>query len=143
MSTYDWAPAEGSPVADDVAEDILRFGVDHGPRWTVLSAHGEIDALTGTLFVDRIVETVEAAAGTVVIDLTGIGFFGSAGIAALVEARNAARRCSLGLRLVCDGRTVLMPLTVAGVLDQFDVYPDLDAAVSLTDDVPSEDSARS
>jgi hypothetical protein len=36
-----------------------------------------------------------------------------------------------------------MPLTVAGVLDQFDVYPDLDAAVSLTHDVPAEDIARS
>ena len=130
MSTYDWSPVEWSPVADDVAEDVLRFEVDHGPEWTVLRADGEIDALTGTLFVDRIIETIETAAGTLVLDLTGVTFFGSAGIAALVEARNAARDQGLGLRVVCSDRAVLMPLTVAGVLDQFDVYADLDAAVT-------------
>lgn len=131
MSTYDRTATDWSPAADAAAEDVLRVGVEHGARCSVLTVDGEVDALTGPLFVERIVEAVDTATGTVVIDLTGVGFFGSAGIAALVEARRATGRRSLGLRIVCQDRVVLMPLRVAGVLDQFEVYPDLDAAVAL------------
>lgn len=125
VSTYDW-----SPMADAAAEDVLRVGVDHGARCSVLRAQGEVDALTGPLLVDRIVETVDSASGLVVLDLTGIDFFGSAGIAALVEARRATRCRELSLRIVCTGRAVLVPLRAAGVLDQFEIYPDLGAAVA-------------
>lgn len=130
MSTYDWTVTDWSPAADATADDVLRLGVDHRAQCSVLWADGEVDALTGPLFVDRITEAVDEASGAVVLDLTNVGFFGSAGIAALVEARRATRRRALSLRIVCSDRAVLVPLRVAGVLDQFDVYPDLDAAVA-------------
>jgi anti-sigma B factor antagonist len=129
VSTYDETATHWSPTTDAAAEDVLRVEVNHGAGCTVLRVDGEVDALTGPLFVGRIVEAVDAAVGMVVIDLTGVGFFGSAGIAALVEARRAAGRRALGLRIVCHDRVVLVPLRVAGVLDQFEVYSDLAAAV--------------
>jgi anti-anti-sigma factor len=130
VSTYDGTATDWSPAADAAAEDVLRVEVHHGAHCSVLRVDGEVDALTGPLFVGRIVEAVDTAVGRVVIDLTGVEFFGSAGIAALVEARRATGRRALELRIVCRDRVVLVPLRVAGVLDQFEVYSDLEAAVA-------------
>ncbi|HEY0638355.1 MAG TPA: STAS domain-containing protein [Pseudonocardiaceae bacterium] len=129
MSTHGWTDG-----ADALAEDVLRVDVDHRPGCAVLRAEGEVDTLTGALFADRIAETIDGAASgdldAVVLDLSRIGFFGSPGIAGLVHARRVAREHKLALRLVCHGGAVIMPLTVTGLIDQFDVYPDLAAAVA-------------
>ncbi|MFI9814686.1 anti-sigma factor antagonist [Saccharothrix variisporea] len=108
----------------------------HGPRVeqvpegvTVVAATGEIDMLTAPdLRADvlgRIGET-----DTLVLDMTGVSFLGSAGLAVLVEASQQAKRRGTAFRLVAVERAVTRPLAATGLGDVFSVYGSVEEAVS-------------
>jgi anti-sigma B factor antagonist len=56
-----------------------------------------------------------------VIDLCGVQFLGSAGLAVLVETQKSARSRDVGLRLVANTRAVTRPLEVTGLIDLFTI----------------------
>ncbi|MUL81079.1 STAS domain-containing protein [Mycobacterium sp. CBMA247] len=62
------------------------------PSTAVISAHGEVDAANATDFADYALRHI-AATERVVIDLTGVDFFGTAGFSAL---KAIEVRCSVG-----------------------------------------------
>jgi anti-sigma B factor antagonist len=69
--------------------------------------------------------------GTVlVIDLVGVSFLGSPGLAALVEVTRGARRRREPLRLVIDHtRPVIRPIEMTGLDDVLALYNTLDQAL--------------
>ncbi len=69
------------------------------------------------------------AGHAVILDLTGVGFLGSAGLAVLAEAATLAARRSVPLRVVADAHAVLRPLQVAGLDTVLTIVGDLDTAV--------------
>ena len=81
--------------------------------------------------------------GTLVIDLTGVGFLGSTGLAVLAAARHTAAETGQTLRVVIgDRHPVVRPLTTSGLADHLDLFRELDHAfahphVSSTDAVPA------
>lgn len=64
-----------------------------------------------------------AGPGLVVVDLSDVTFFGSAGIAALLDAREQFENAGSKLRLVATNRPVLRSLEIAGVLELLPVFP--------------------
>jgi anti-anti-sigma factor len=83
MSFTDYA-RPGTGTATDATEiHTARFAVHRvDPDIAVITAHGEIDAANAQQFVDY---ALEQAAGVtrLVLDLTGVEFFGTAGFASL------------------------------------------------------------
>lgn len=82
----------------------------------VIRVSGEIDLNT----VERFQQSLETepVSSALVVDLSAVTFFGSAGLGALVKATACAGRHRRLLRLVVDNnRAVLRPLQVTG-LDQ-------------------------
>lgn len=101
-------------------------------RWlptstAVVTAHGEIDAVNAMDFVDYALRDVDQMTG-LVIDLTGIKFFGSAGFSAL-DALNA--RCTAdGINwAVAASRAVSRLLRICDPDSTLPVHRGLDTAI--------------
>jgi anti-anti-sigma factor len=98
------------------------------PGVVVASVSGELDMLTAPRL--RAVVTAEVAdCAVLVIDLSGVSFLGSAGLAVLVEASHEAARRQVELRVVATGRTVRRPLEITGLDEVLTTFPTRDAAV--------------
>ena len=102
----------------------------------VLRVSGEVDISTvgaiGRGFTSMI-STRRAGQDLLIIDLSGVRFFGSSGLAALVDCRHTAEKEGLQLRLSGTSTPVLRPLEGTGLIRCFDWYPTLDAALDSPD----------
>lgn len=95
----------------------------HGPEGGVatVSVTGEMDAAEALLLERAVLDLCAAPDGLrpdlVVVDLGGVGFFGSRGLAALVIGHDAARRAGVRLRVATGegNRRVRRPVEVTGV----------------------------
>ena len=71
--------------------DGFEVRVDRNEGETVVSAEGDIDMLSGAEFAAALRNAVGDADGRVKVDLTGVTYFGSEGMQALVAAVRLAR----------------------------------------------------
>lgn len=95
----------------------------------VLAVSGEIDEAEATAFQDAAIELLREHR-PVVLDLSGVTFIASRGIAALVRAQHAADAAGADLTIVTGpgNRAVLRPLQVTAVHTLFRLVPVLDDA---------------
>lgn len=93
----------------------------------VLTVSGEIDMTTAPTLENAVRQALTARPAILVIDLTDVEFFSSAGIAVLVLAHR--NESGADLRVIADDRTVLRPLELTGLTDDFAIYRDVDAAL--------------
>nr|WP_243869543.1 STAS domain-containing protein [Amycolatopsis granulosa] len=95
------------------------------PGALVVTVTGEVDAGT----IGRLRDGLEAARTgapvppppAVVLDLTGVGFIGSSGLALLVEVSEECAAAGQELTLVCASRPVLRPLQLTGLDEVFTI----------------------
>jgi anti-sigma B factor antagonist len=99
------------------------------PSAVMITVRGEVDLVTSPLLRDRLLAHLHDTAPQVIVDLTRVGFFGAAGLTALLTARAAAMAAGIRLCVVAHTRPVLLPLAVAGQDGVFDIYPDLAQAL--------------
>lgn len=111
--------------APEVAEQlgpVLRFERSrHSSGATVLHAVGAIDDDTSAdLWVELGVRSEEGS--DLVLDLSGVEFLGTAGLASLLEARDVIGAEGKRLRVTCGGsRPARRALQVTGVMELFEV----------------------
>jgi anti-anti-sigma factor len=105
------------------------------PGAVVLAVRGDVDSCTSPLLRDRLLEHLRPACPQLVVDLTEVGFFGAAGLTVLVTVRQAAEAAGIRLCLVAGRRAVLLPLTITGLDDVFDICPDIAHALLRLRDV--------
>ncbi|MFL6140239.1 MAG: STAS domain-containing protein [Labedaea sp.] len=100
----------------------------------VLTVTGEVDLLTTPGLDAEITKQLSGnPPSTLVLDLTGVVFFGSSGLAALIRAATVAQERGVRLLLVASGRAVLRPLEVTTTASLFDVHATVDAALAASD----------
>lgn len=90
----------------------------HGEAW-VLVVVGEVDTFTAPLLDHNLVEALAEGPNLVVVDLSEVEFFGSAGLAVLL---NAQKRFGTALQVVAR-RTVLRPIQLTGMDTVLSVHP--------------------
>ena len=103
------------------------------PAVVVLEAAGEVDSMTAPRLEDGLTTALDAAlgepGGTVVVDLSGVTFLASSGLAVLVRgARRAAERAQR-LHVVVASRAVARPLQVTGTDVLVDTHSDVGSAL--------------
>ena len=120
-----------SDVGVDEIGEVVRFDVvGHGDGLHVLHVVGEIDTLTAPLLRSRLVEELKDVT-LLVVDMTDVTFRGSAGLAALVAARDDAAAGSVTLRLVPGSRIVARALEATGLLSLFDIAVGVPQALEI------------
>lgn len=111
-----------------LTDGSIKIDVETLAGVTVLSVGGEIDLLTSPAFTQAILDVLAVDPPALVIDLTEVSFFSSAGISSLVAAREA---------MGDDSRFAVVPassiagriLEIAGLSDHLSVHRTRDAAV--------------
>lgn len=100
------------------------------PTLVVVRPVGDIDTAT----VDQLREAISAQLAAdvqhLVLDLAGVDFLGSAGLALLVAQREAAIERDGALRIASAPRAASRPLELTGLAELFDSYPDVESAVA-------------
>ena len=126
MTTSD-LPAEGQPdVSSDTAEapfdDVITLSTQTGDDGAVtVTVVGEVDTFTAPVLRSSLDSQLEQSPRELIIDLSGVQFLGSAGLAVLVETQKAARSRDVDLRLIATTRAVTRPLEVTGLIDLFTI----------------------
>jgi anti-sigma B factor antagonist len=121
------------PDFADTAEFLDATITRPHPGTAVLTVQGEIDTLTAPTFTAATTELVTGPDERLVIDLTGVRFLASSGLAVLITAANRADERGARLRLVVATRAVRRPLEITGTDQLFDLHPDLSSAISCSD----------
>lgn len=124
-------------MSDDSASaavSVQAVTVDAVP---VLRIAGEIDMSAEGTVRSELLFWLDNVLGQVVIDLSGVTFMGSSGLALLIEAARHADRCGVRFVLVAGHRAVLRPIEATNLNRIFDLYPDVDHAVAATRPEPS------
>ncbi|ONI91422.1 hypothetical protein ALI22I_08655 [Saccharothrix sp. ALI-22-I] len=79
---------------------------------------------------DEIRRSLDERGVAVILDLSGVRFFGSGGIATVVEAHQGARRRQVAFAVVAVHRPVVRPLEVTGVTMFLALFPTLSEALA-------------
>jgi anti-sigma B factor antagonist len=112
-------------------EGVLVFTVDlsisecDGRAVVMLS--GELDVLDAAGVVAALAATV-ACQREIIIDLAGLEFIDSSGLAALAHVRKQARRAGGDVLLAAPQHQVLRILALTRMLDDFSVHASIDEA---------------
>ena len=122
-------PAEGerdSSAATDTADapfdDVITLSTSTDAEGTVtVTVVGEVDTFTAPVLRASLDTQLEQQPEELVVDLCGVQFLGSAGLAVLVETQKSARAREVGLKLVASTRAVTRPLEVTGLIDLFTI----------------------
>lgn len=132
--------AAGPEMGQPAASDLVTVRADrHGPH-LVLHVQGELDMLTTPLLQESVTLALDERPDRLILDLTEVWFFGSSGIAVLLDAYDGVRTSQTQVHIVADGQTVLRPLEVVGLANTVTIYPTLQAALAdaLVDDQPAQ-----
>ncbi len=124
-------PAIRSSDSSDVGiEPLVEVTVEPArPGVVLVRARGEIDLFGAPELQRNVEQQLAVASEAVVLDLGGVSFMGSSGLAVLVAGRDTASRYQVELRVVASTRAVLRPLACTGLSDMFDIYPSVEAAL--------------
>jgi anti-sigma B factor antagonist len=115
----------GEQPAEPLRIDIIQPRSDVA----VLRLQGDLDLLTAPLLRETL-RSMPDRADCVLVDLTGIEFLGSAGLAELAAAQNAATGAGARIVLVASSRAVLRPLEVTGLHTLFQIFESEEAALA-------------
>ena len=125
MTTSD-LPAEGQPdVSTEGTEapfdDVITLSTSSEDGVVTVTVVGEVDTFTAPVLRSSLDTQLEQQPKALVIDLSGVQFLGSAGLAVLVETQKSARSRDVDLRLIATTRAVTRPLEVTGLIDLFTI----------------------
>ena len=125
MTTSD-LPAEGQPdVSTEGTEapfdDVITLSTSTEDGVVTVKVVGEVDTFTAPVLRSTLDGQLEGSPRELVIDLSGVQFLGSAGLAVLVETQKSARSREVALRLIATTRAVTRPLEVTGLIDLFTI----------------------
>jgi anti-sigma B factor antagonist len=95
----------------------------------VVSLAGELDMSTAPNAAVALREATVGAAA-VVLDMTDLRFFASAGLNILLQLRQDLQDKGVDVGLATDQRAVLRPMQLMGVADQFAIHASVAAALA-------------
>lgn len=109
---------------------------------TVLSVHGDLDQMTVHQFADTVDDTLAGGLSALIVDLTETRFLGSAGMAALLTAKEQAQTFGVTYAVAADGPATARPMHVVGLATEFAIHPMVEHALQAPRTTRSE-GARS
>lgn len=93
---------------------------------TVVEVSGKLDEMTRSYFFDCISDTLEGTCQQIVVDCSGLGVLGSAGLASLLLARKQARKKGGKVYLTHVNSALASLLEQTSLSKLFAIYPSTD-----------------
>ncbi len=103
---------------------------DDGGGVTVLVLAGELDIAHARRLGSAVQDVLCTGPAAIVIDICGVDFVDSTGLAVLLNARRRTLRRGIRLALACDVPSTIKLLALTRLERDFDVYPNRAAAVA-------------
>ncbi len=117
----------------DKLSDLADFDVGRSDA-LILRVTGEVDLSSADYIRSqwtKMLSLRRPGQDVAIIDVTEVSFCGSVGLAALIQFQDDARNERLVLRLaVADDRVVRRPLRLTGLIERFEIYPNLGVALA-------------
>ncbi|MDQ3988647.1 MAG: STAS domain-containing protein [Actinomycetota bacterium] len=111
-------------------EELLGVTIANGDeRGVVIAVSGEVDLHTGGILRRAVDSVLTGHPRLIVLDFSAVDFFSSAGLSTLVDLRRTTDLRGIALRLVCECRAVLRPLTAVGLIELFTRCPTVEVAL--------------
>lgn len=123
-------PTNPQTGPDSQADHLMSLDVVEVGSSCLVTVTGEVDMVTTPRLRSYLRQQLDRASSMLVVDLRGVEFLGSSGLAVLVETLDGARARGVTLRLVCDSREVVRPLEATGLTELFEIHRDPDAALA-------------
>ena len=109
----------------------LGFSVDDShDKYTILSVAGEIDLATAPSLRMHLLDLIEQAKISLIVDLEAVDFLDSTGLGVLVSALKRVRGYQGDLALVCTRPHVLRVFDITGLSRVFAINETIDAALN-------------
>ena len=108
----------------------MEVHVRNHERAAIIEVQGEVDLYTSPRMREAIVQTASAKTPTVVVDLSGVGYMDSSGVATLVEGLQLSRGYGGTFRLAGLGGAVREVFKFAKLEKVFEIYPDATRALA-------------
>jgi anti-sigma B factor antagonist len=115
-------------VGDEGGFRISARQVD--PDIVLVAIAGDLDVVTVLQTTTFLTQATAVTPRHLILDLSGVTFLTSSGIGLLIAAADDTIHGQLHLLGVTDNRQVQRPLASAGLLDHFDIAPDLDTLLA-------------
>lgn len=131
-----WSPSRAVAAEVALADPFPPSGELHAhvtrpaPETVVLHVAGEVDTLTAPALDSAVTTELELAPPRLVLDLTGVTFLASRGLAVLVRAAALAEERGTRVELVSQRRAVLRPLEITRTTHLFTIHSTLDEALA-------------
>jgi anti-sigma B factor antagonist len=100
------------------------------PGLVVLHVSGELDTTSAQELALPLQDQLVEANKTVVVDLGGVRFLGSAGLEALVVGQQRATELDIAFVVVASSRAALRPIEATGLNSVFTIVGTVDEAVA-------------
>ena len=114
----------------------VEVSTREGERQVVVVLRGELDVAEAAKVAASLAE-VAACGRTVIVDLEGLEFIDSSGLAALVHARRHARHAGCDLLLAAPQQQVLRMLAITRLTDVFAVHARAGEAAGTAGRIPA------
>jgi anti-sigma B factor antagonist len=98
------------PLSDLVTVELAEL--DGAAR---LSVAGEVDSASAAVLRAELDRALDAGPAELVVDLDGVTFLDSAGLAVLAGAHRRATAYDVRLRVLASGRPVIRPMQITGL----------------------------
>ncbi|WP_433364844.1 STAS domain-containing protein [Streptosporangium sp. CA-115845] len=86
-----------------------------GPAATVIHLYGEIDVFTSAALRERLLRALRRGANPLILDLSGVSFFDTSGLAVLVGIQRRARSLGVTFELSAPRHQTAALLRVTGL----------------------------
>jgi anti-anti-sigma factor len=109
---------------------LLEISTDLVGNTAVVHAMGEVDMSSAPTLRTELFKACDevSESGVLTVDLTGVVFFGSSGVGALLQTYRRCRAAGISLRTVAASGAALRTLQICGVVDMLDVRDSLASA---------------
>jgi len=99
----------------------LTIDVEQLPNEALIRVTGEVDLYSSPELRKKLLKTIPSSRGDVVVDLSGVSYIDSSGVATLVEGLRSARQHDIGFILSTPSEAVTQVLELARLDSVFEV----------------------
>lgn len=121
---------EATPPAGSASPPDFDVQARRHDNVIVLWCRGDLDAVA----VPRLIEAIDNAladdVAALIVELSGLDFLASSGMAVLIKGHTAATNCATQFGVVANGPTTSRPMELVGLNELLSVYPTLDDALA-------------